>query len=641
MSAPDPAAVTERPGPALTLGRQAAGRAHVVIIGGVAAGMSAATRLRRLDEQCRITVLERGEHVSFANCGLPYYVGEVITDRGALLVQTPASLAARFDIEVHTRSEAVAFDPLARTVTVRDRQAGTEAIVRYDALVLTPGAEPILPDVPGVERALTLRDVSDADRLRAALDGAAPTCGGVRTAAGARTALVVGAGFIGLEVAENLHTRGLSVTVLDLADHVLPPLDPEMAAEVTARLKSSGIAVRTGTSVTSLGERTATLTDGTEVSADVVVMAIGVQPATALARAAGLARAARSGRGAILTDAHHRTSAPGVWAAGDAVAKRSAISGVEDVVSLAQPANLHGRQVADDVARFLAAQAAGASAADFWRGDGAAPAGEVGASARQVDHAIGHTTPGATVAGGRPRERAVAAVQGTAIVGVLGLQAAMTGWSEGRARAAGMDVLAVHTHPVDHAGYYPGARQMHLKLVVERGTGRILGAQGVGESGVDKAIDVVATAMRGQLTAWDLPDLETTYAPPFGSAKAPVQVLGMVAANALDGVTDTVQWHELEAARQAGATVVDVRTPAEYARGHIPGALSIPVDSLRERVDEIPAGEVIVSCQVGLRGHVAARVLAGRGRRVRNLDGGFLTWVASGGAVETGPSETA
>lgn len=581
---------------------------HVVIIGGVAAGMSAAARLRRRDEQVRVTVLERGEHVSFANCGLPYYVGDVITEREALLLQTPASLAARFDIDVRVRTEATAIDPAARTVTVRDVTTGETSSLTYDALLLAPGAEPIVPDIPGAERALTLRDVSDADRMRAALDAAG-------AAGSARTALVVGAGFIGLEVAENLHARSLDVTVLDLADHVLPPLDTEMAGYVAERLERGGITVRTGTTVSSLGERTATLADGTEVSADVVVMAIGVRPATALARSAGLALADGPGRGAILTDAHHRTSAPGVWAAGDAVAKRSAITGQPDFVALAQPANLHGRQVADDMATYLAASQRGTSLEAYWRGDQADGAGQ------------------------SPAPRPAAPVQATAIVGVLGLQAAMTGWGEARARAAGLDVLAVHTHPADHAGYYPGARQMHLKLVVERGTGRILGAQGVGESGVDKTIDVIATAARGGLTAWDLPDLETTYAPPYGSAKAPVQVLGMVASNALDGLTDTVQWDELDAARAAGAVLVDVRTPAEYARGHIPGALSIPVDELRERAGELPDADLIVSCQVGLRGHVAARVLAGRGRRVRNLDGGYLTWVAGGGAVETGPAQ--
>lgn len=585
------------------------GPQHVVIIGGVAAGMSAAARLRRRNEQVRVTVLERGEHVSFANCGLPYYVGDVITERRALLLQTPASLAARFDIDVRVRTEATAIDPAARTVTVRDVTTGETSSLTYDALLLAPGAEPIVPDIPGIERALTLRDVSDADRLREVLARATVERASVTTA------LVVGAGFIGLEVAENLRARGLAVTVLDLADHVLPPLDAEMAGYVTGRLREGGIAVRTGTTVTALGEHTATLSDGSEVSADVVVMAIGVRPATALARGAGLALADGPGRGAILTDAHHRTSVPGVWAAGDAVAKRSAITGQPDFVALAQPANLHGRQVADDMAAYLVASQRGTHLEEYWREDQADGAGQPSAP------------------------RPAAPVQATAIVGVLGLQAAMTGWGEARARAVGLDVLAVHTHPSDHAGYYPGARQMHLKLVVERGTGRILGAQGVGESGVDKAIDVIATAARGGLTAWDLPDLETTYAPPYGSAKAPVQVLGMVASNALDGLTDTVQWDELDAARAAGAVLVDVRTPAEYARGHIPGALSIPVDELRERAGELPDADLIVSCQVGLRGHVAARVLAGRGRRVRNLDGGYLTWVAAGGAVETGSTQ--
>lgn len=553
---------------------------RIVIIGGVAAGMSAATRLRRLDESAAITVVERGEHVSFANCGLPYYVGGVIAERDDLLLQTPASLAARFALDVRVRTEATAIDRAARTVRVRTTGpagATAEEDLAYDALVLAPGARPVLPPVSGMERALTLRDVADADALVGAVATAGPDGGP------ARSAVVLGAGFIGVETAENLHRRGLAVTLIELADHVLPPLDPEMAAPVAARLREAGVEVRTGVTVAELGPREAVLTDGAAVAADLVVAAVGVRPDTALARAAGLEV---DERGGIVVGPDQRTSDPAIWAAGDAAVKTGAIDGAPAHIALAQTANRHGRVVADSI---------------------------------------------------MGRRAAAAPAIGTAIVGVLGLQAAMTGWSERRARAAGLDVVCVHVHPADHASYYPGARAMSLKLVAEAGTGRILGAQGVGPSGVDKRIDVISVAIRGGLRAPDLADLETAYAPAFGAAKDPVAMLGLVADNVLSGLTPTLQWHELDAARAAGAGLVDVRTPAEYARGHIPGALNIPVDQLRGRLDALPDGPLIVSCQVGLRGHVAARLLLQHGREVRNLDGGYRTWSAVRGAGAVGP----
>ncbi|MGK2349851.1 FAD-dependent oxidoreductase [Actinomyces sp. W5033] len=553
---------------------------RVLVVGGVAAGMSAATRLRRLDERASITVLERGEHVSFANCGLPYYVGGVIEERDDLLLQTPASLRDRFDIDVRVRTEALSIDRQARRVRVRTTApdgATSEEELAYDALVLAPGARPFVPPVPGVERALTLRDVADADALAAAVATGGP--GGD----GARSALVLGAGFIGIETAENLHHRGLAVTIVELADHVLPPLDEEMAAPVADRLRQAGIEVRTGVSVASFTEHEALLTDGTTVPADIAVVAVGVRPDSALAREAGLEV---DDRGGIVVDAEQRTSDPAIWAAGDAAVKVGAIDRAPALVALAQTANRHGRVVADSI---------------------------MGRPARSVP----------TIA--------------TAIVGVLGLQVAMTGWSEKRARAAGLDVAVVHIHPSDHAGYYPGAQSMSLKLVAEAGTGRVLGAQGVGPVGVDKRIDVISTAIRAGLTAPDLADLETTYAPPFGSAKDPVTMLGLVADNTLSGLTPTIQWHELEEAVAAGASVVDVRSAAEYERGHIPGAVNISVDGMRARLDELPDGPLIVSCQVGLRGHVAARLLIQRGREVRNLDGGWRTWSAVHGVGVSGP----
>ena len=542
--------------------------------------MSAATRLRRLDESAAITVVERGEHVSFAGCGLPYYVGGVIAERDDLLLQTPASLAARFALDVRVRTEATAIDRAARTVRVRTTGpdgAVTEEELPYDALVLAPGARPLLPPIPGMERALTLRDVADADALARAVATAGPDGGA------ARSAVVLGGGFIGVETAENLHRRGLDVTLVELADHVLPPLDPEMGAPVAARLREAGIRVRTGVSIAELGPREAALTDGTAVAADIVVAAVGVRPDTALARAAGLEV---DERGGIVVGPDQRTSDPAIWAAGDAAVKTGAIDGAPAHIALAQTANRHGRVIADSI---------------------------------------------------MGRRAASAPAIGTAIVGVLGLQAAMTGWSETRARAAGLDVVCVHVHPADHAAYYPGAGTMSLKLVAEAGTGRILGAQGVGPAGVDKRIDVISTAIRGGLRAPDLADLETAYAPPFGAAKDPVAMLGLVADNVLSGLTPTLQWHELDAARSAGASLVDVRSAAEYARGHIPGAINIPVDQLRGRLDALPDGPLVVSCQVGLRGHIAARLLLQHGREARNLDGGYRTWSAVRGAGTVGP----
>ena len=534
-----------------------------VIIGGVAGGMSAATRLRRLDENAQIVVLERSGHVSFANCGLPYYIGDVITDRDALLLQTPSSLKARFGIDVRVNSEALSIDRGAKSVAVRNVATGEQYSLNYDSLILAPGAAPFVPPIPGVERALTLRNIADTDEMAAAVDAA--------LARPEPTAVIMGGGFIGVELAENLTERGLKVTIVELADQLLAPLDVEMAALVEKHLVKQGVGVITGASVTEVCADSVALSTGVVLPADLVVAAIGVRPETGLAEAAGLELGERGG---ILVDDHQRTSDPSIFAVGDAVVKHDVISGAEALVPLAGPANRHGRLVADVIA-------------------------------------------GRTVAA-KP-------VLGTAIVGAFGLAAAATGWTEKRARAAGRKVRVIHTHPANHAGYYPGAEGMSLKLVIDAETDAILGAQGVGGTGVDKRIDVIATAMRGGLTASDLADLELAYAPQFGSAKDPVNMLGFIAENMRDGLSETVQWHEVKNEVGEGVQLIDVRTPAEYARGTVDGAVNIPVDDLRERIGEV-AQDVIVHCQVGLRGYLAARTLAQHGRRVRNLDGGYRTW---------------
>ena len=532
-----------------------------VIIGGVAGGMSAATRLRRLDESAEIVVLERSGHVSFANCGLPYYVGGVITDRRSLLLQTPASLKARFGLDVRVNSEVVAIDRAAKTVTIADLAAGSQYTESYDALILAPGAAPFVPPIPGAERALTLRNVEDVDAMAAA----------VNTDGRPRTAVIMGGGFIGVELAENLVHKGFEVTIVELADQLLAPLDVEMAALVEKKLVANGVRVLTGASVTAIEDATVAVSDGTTLTAGLVIAAIGVRPETTLAQAAGLELGERGG---ILVDEQQRTSDPAIFAVGDAVVKRDVISGAQALVPLAGPANRHGRLVADVIAG-----------------------------------------------------RAVAAkpVLGTAVVGAFGLIAAATGWTEKRARAAGRAIRVIHTHPANHAGYYPGAEGMALKLVIDAETDAILGAQGVGGSGVDKRIDVIATAIRGGLSASDLVDLELAYAPQFSSAKDPVNMLGYIAENLRDGLARTIQWHEVEAEVARGVQLIDVRTPGEYAAGTVTGAINIPVDELRDRLDEV-ADDVIVHCQVGLRGYLAARTLAQAGRTVRNLDGGYRTW---------------
>ncbi|MFE9094098.1 FAD-dependent oxidoreductase [Streptomyces sp. NPDC007264] len=535
----------------------------VIVVGGVAGGMSAATRLRRLEEHAEIVVVERGPHVSYANCGLPYHVGGVIPERSDLLLQTPESLRARFRLDVRVRHEVLGIDRAARTVRIRDLGTGRAYTEGYDHLVLSPGAEPVVPPLPGVERGLTLRDVTDTDRI---LDA-------VR--AGARSAVVVGGGFIGVELAENLRHRGLAVTLVELADQVLSPLDPEMARPLADELVRGGVELRLSARLHKVLPDTVELADGTVVPADVVVFAIGVRPDTALARAASLEIGPCGG---IAVDDRQRTSDPRVFAVGDAAEKRDRLTGDGTLVPLANLANRHGRLVADAIA-------------------------------------------------GRPvRSRPVV---GTAIVKVFGLTAAATGWNEKRLRAAGRPHRVVHIHPASHAGYYPGARPLALKLLTDPADERILGAQVVGGEGVDKRIDVLATAITCGLTAPDLADLQLAYAPPFGSAKDPVNMLGYVADNLADGTSATLQWHELDQAVREGAVLVDVRTRAEHEAGGIPGSRHVPVDELRDRLDEIPPDRpTVVYCHAGLRGHTAARILSQHGRGVRNLDGGWLTWQA-------------
>ena len=542
---------------------------RTVIVGGVAGGMSVATRLRRLDRDQDIVVLERGPYVSYANCGLPYYIGGAIKDRRSLILNTAEGLAARFALDVRTGTQVVSVDRERQVVVAQELATGRRYEMGWDRLVLSPGASPVVPDLPGIERALPLRTVEDMDEIAITV-----------REGGAATAVVVGAGFIGLEVAENLSHAGLAVTVVELADQVLAPLDPELAQLVADELTSHDVGLVLGAALAKVLPDAVELSDGRELPADIVVLAIGVRPEVGLARSAGLTIGPRGG---ISVDERQRTSDPRIYAVGDAAEKTDVLTREPVLVPLANIANHQGRLAADDIA--------------------------------DEPHPFGP-------------------VQGTAIIRVFGKVAAVTGWNEKRLKAAGRPYLAIHTHPGSHAGYYPGAEPMALKLLVEPASGCILGAGAVGGEGTDKRIDVLATAMRAGLRAPALADLELSYAPPFGSAKDPVNMLGYVAENRLNGNERSVQWHELAERTAKGAVLVDARTAAEHAAGHIPGALSMPLDELYARRDELaqfvaPGAELIVYCQVGQRAHTATRLLVQWGYVAANLDGGYLTWSAA------------
>lgn len=531
---------------------------RVLIVGGVAAGMSAATRLRRLREDAEIVVFEAGEHVSYANCGLPYFVSDVISMREALLLQTPESLWRRFRIDVRVNTRVNSIDREAKVVSAFNSITGTQLTEHYDYLILATGAKPRELSVPGAERALSLRDVSDADALKAA-------------ASKARTAVVAGAGFVGVEVAENLRHLGIDVTLVQRGNQILSNFDPEMIEPFQAKLVEKGIGLALGVEISSVESNAVTLSDGRSLPADIVIAATGVVPDNSLAESAGLRIGSTGG---LWVDEQQRTSDPFILAAGDAVEKQGELTGNQTLIPLANLANRHGRLMADVIAGL--------------------------------------------------ETRAHAAL-GTAIIGAFGMVAAVTGLTESSAKRTGIAAKAIHVHPGSHAGYYPGSKRVSLKVLFDPASGRLLGAQGVGEDGVDKRIDVLATAIRAGMTVDELMDLELSYAPQFGSAKDPINHLGYVGNNVQSGVTPTIQWHELDSAMAAGAQLIDVRTEREQKLGAIPGSRLIPVDELRDNLDELN-GELIVHCAVGQRGHIATQILKAAGKTVRNLDGGYATW---------------
>jgi NADPH-dependent 2,4-dienoyl-CoA reductase/sulfur reductase-like enzyme/rhodanese-related sulfurtransferase len=547
---------------------------RIVIVGGVAGGMSCAARARRLDESAEIIVLERGAHVSFANCGLPYFVGGEISDPGALLVQTPESLRAALALDVRPRNEVIAVDAQTQTVTVRSVD-GLEQI-HYDALVLAPGASAFVPPIPGVDspRVRTLRTVEDATALRE------------KVIAGARRAVVVGAGFIGIEAAEALAAQGLEVSVVELAPQPLPPVEPELAWLVSEELRALGIDLHVGVAATSI-ERgpdadIVALADGTRLVADLVVMSVGVRPDTAVFEQAGIA----CERGAMIVDAHGRTSIPNIWAVGDATLSVDPITGARRPVALAGPANRAGRLVADDILRPE--------------------------TARDIPRPVG-----------------------TAIVRVGSLTAALTGANRTALDAAGSRYRTLHLHPNQHAGYFPGASQIHLVVHMDADTGRILGAQAVGTEGVDKRIDVLATAIRAGMTVDELIDLDLAYSPPYGQAKDAVNLTGMVGENVMNGTLTLWYATDLDEVLDT-ALVLDVRRDDEWATGHVPGALHIPHTELRERIDEVreraSGRPVRVMCASGVRSAIAHRVLTQAGMDSASLSGGILTLRAALGA---------
>ncbi|UUX34486.1 FAD-dependent oxidoreductase [Fundicoccus culcitae] len=534
----------------------------IIIVGGVAGGMSAATRLRRLMEDAEIIVMEKGPYVSFANCGLPYHISGEIEDRSDLIVQTPEALKARFELDIRTESEVLKINPEAKTVEVN--HLGDIYLESYDELILSPGAKPFIPDIKGLDQAdnvFGLRNVPDLDRIMSQVNQA-----------DVKEAVVVGAGFIGLEVAENLAKRGLNITLVEMAPHVLPPLDEEMAIYVQNELQNNGVTVITGQSANEFKNngKEVVLTNGDVLPSDLTILSVGVRPENELAASAGIELGMRGG---IVVDENYQTSQPNIYAVGDAIIVKQQITGEDTMIALASPANRQGRQVADVIAGL-----------------------------------------------NRKNKGSI----GTAIVRVFNLSAASTGLSERTAKLSGLNHVAIHTTGKSHASYFPASTPIVLKLIFDPQDGKILGAQAIGQKGVDKRIDVIATAIKGGLTIFDLPELELTYAPPFGSAKDPVNMIGYAASNIAEGLSDHVAWHELNTELANGKQILDVRSDDELLNGKFANAVQIPVNELRDRIHELdPNQEYIISCASGQRSYIAERILKQKGFKVSNLDGGF------------------
>ena len=546
---------------------------RIVIVGGVAGGAGAATRARRLCEDCEIIVLERGPYVSFANCGLPYFIGGEIIQRNSLLLQTPATLRAQFNLDVRVNSEVLSIDAAAQVITVREVVTGREYELPYDALVLSPGASPLRPPIPGIERPghFSVRNIPDIEYIANWIND----CEECR-------AVVVGGGYIGLEMAEQLKQRGLSVTLLEAMPQVMTPLDPEMAAWLHLELVANGIELHLNDPVAAFEAPSSTetarasvvvLKSGKRVEADLVILGLGVRPETLLAKTAGLELGSLGG---IRVNDHMQTSDPHIWAVGDAIEVKDAVTGAWSHIPLAGPANRQGRIAADNICG-------------------------------RSSHYDG--------------------TWGTAILRLFTLSAGCTGANEKSLRKAGIPFQTVYLHPGSHAGYYPGAQLIAMKILFAPDTGKLLGAQAVGPDGIDKRIDILATALQAGRTMDDIAELELAYAPPFGSAKDPVNMAGMIAQDVLHGDVQLAQWSEIATLDPAQTFLLDVRRPDERAKGFIPGSTHIPLDQIRSRMNELPRDrEIIAYCQSGQRSYFTSRILLQHGFRVRNLTGSYRTW---------------
>lgn len=541
----------------------------ILIVGGVAGGATAAARLRRLDENAEIILFERGEHISFANCGLPYYIGGVIQKRQALLVQTVEGMSKKFALDIRNLTEVTRIDREHKKVIAKHVSTGEVYEETYDILILSPGAKAIVPPIEGINEAnnmYTLRNIPDTDLIKAAVDDQNP-----------KKAVVIGGGFIGLEMAENLAHRGIEVTVVEMANQVMAPLDYEMASIVHKHLKDKGVKLILEDGVKSFSQagRKITLSSGVELESDITILSIGVRPENELASSAGLQIGERGG---IVVNEYLQTNDEDIYAIGDAIQVKDYLFKHETMVPLAWPANRQGRIVADNI--------------------------------------YGKKTP-------------YKGTLGTAIAKVFDLTVATSGHNEKTLKKLGIAYESVHIHPVSHAGYYPGASPISLKLLFNKEDGTIYGVQGVGKDGTDKRIDVVATAIKGGLTVHDLAELELSYAPPYSSAKDPVNMLGYVASNVVDGDVAIVHYNQIDELVTNGATLVDVRDPHERDNGYIPNSINIPLGELRDRIQELPKDETIyVSCQVGLRGYLASRILSLNGFDVVNVSGGYKTYAA-------------
>lgn len=537
----------------------------VLIVGGVAGGATAAARLRRLDEHAQIIMFERGDYISFANCGLPYFIGDVITDEEQLTLQTPESFKNRLNVDVRVRSEVIRINRDKRTIEIRESN-GKVYEESYDYLILSPGAEPIVPLIEGArtEAVFTLRNIPDTYRIKNYVAQNNP-----------KSAVVVGAGYIGIEMAENLHSLGLDVSIVELSDHVIQPLDFDMAAEVHKHIQSKGVALYLTRGVTGLGYNNGSyevkLSEGPSIYADMIILAVGVRPESNLAKDAGLELGIRD---CIVTDNHMRTSDPFIYAVGDAVEVVDVITGKKVFVPLASPANRQGRIVADNIAG---------------------------------------------------KNSTYTGTLGTAILKAFDMTVATTGSNEKTLKAAGIDYEKSFTFSASNASYYPSATFMTIKLLFEKTSGKILGAQITGYKGVDKRIDVLATAIKAGMNVLDITNIELSYAPPFGSAKDPVNMAGYVASNIINGDMKIFHWHDMKSLNPDKVTVLDVRTEMEFSKGSIAGSVNIPVDNLRERISELDSKRPVYAfCQVGLRGYIASRILIQNGfENVYNLSGGY------------------